>query len=240
MIEDPAALERIVAVQLTPSTVEEGGPEWCAFQDIQLIDLSYFALPYTLFAISNDLNVFIDIAEEEVFDAFPSTLPSRVRKNLTVAWTGVKIVEAFLRVHNVDIEVPDADVLRSSLELVYSPDLGRARTAADDFVEVIVNAAAGKARSFTWGLRDGVMWFQLTPAFNFFATMRARQHRSTLSRSAIKSQLSELESEYTVPPKVMDFDGKKILAYGVDLKQAADAGLDVPTSIKQNSITIRL
>lgn len=240
-VSDPAALERVIVAHLTPATIEEGSASWNAFQDIQSLDLEMLARDYIQYTLEADVGALLREAEDAVFDAFDTTLPSRVRRNLIVCYFGILAARDYFSRHNQEFGPENgATVLEDALEHVYSTTLGRAPTAADEFVEIIINAAARGSSSFPWELRGSVLWFQLSPAFEYFVSSRARQRRSTLSRDAIQSQLMERVGEYSVTPEVKKIKGRKILAYGIDIAKAHLGGLDVPEAFSTKSITIDL
>lgn len=240
-VSDPAALERVIVAHLTPSTIEEGTESWNAFQEIQALELELMAKAFLQYSLKADVRQLLLNAEDAVFDAFDTTLPSRIRRNLIVCYFGVLAITEFFSQYDI-VFAPEngASVLQESLDHVYSTSLGRAPTAADEFVEVIVNAAARRTSGFPWELRGSVLWFQLTPAFEYYVSSRVRQRRSTLSRDAIQSQLMELVGEYSVSPEVRKIKGRKVLAYGIDIAKAHIGGLDVPEAFNTKSITIDL
>lgn len=238
-VSDPAALERVVVVTMTPKTIEEEGPAWCALQELlETTRLPSFAMPYWQHMLTTDIVELMQQAEYDIFEAFPETLPNRIRRNLTVVWFGVRSYMEFMEGLGVEIDDVDATVLTDCLGAVYSTTLGRAATAADEFAEFIVNAAAQKTKTFPWAYEAGILWFQHTPAFEYFLSRRASQRLSTLTREALKLQLRELIDDYTVPPEVRELKGRKVMAYGIDLTRAHKAGLDLPESFKQGQFIV--
>jgi hypothetical protein len=230
MLDDPAALERIISVQPDVVTVAEGSQAHQAYLQLELMDLTLLARPFYQYAIATDIKYILDQAEEDIYGTFVEQLPTRIRRNLTLCWTGILLFADFLN-KTYDVEFLPAEgpeVLRSVLERVYSTRLGRASTAADDFVEAVVNAAARKLSAFPWSFDTGVLWFQLAPAFEYWVGQKVRQRQSALTQRAIRSQLSEMASEYMLEPSVRVIRSKTVLAYGVNLQKAYEAGLDVP------------
>jgi hypothetical protein len=210
MFEDSASLERIIAVRMIPASISEGTAAHAAFGKIGGVDL-------------------------------PMTLPNRIRGNLVVVWAGIQLLSSFMQSNNLHCyPKAGAAVLDACLHNVFSTRLGRASTEADTFVELIVNAAARGIRSFPYAVEGDVLWFQLAPAFEYYTSQRSLQRRNTLGRGAIATQLGELTSEYTLEPRVMVIRQKKVLAYGVHLKRAAAAGLDLPRQVKLGEYTIVL
>lgn len=238
-VDDPAAMERVIAVTLSPQTIKEGSPCYQAYQLLAQVRLEKFAYPYLAYTLTADVPALLDQAIDQIHEAFPMVLPDRIRRNVTVAWCGILAFNDFLAQHNRGVwPLEQAHVMTHALQNVYSPNLGRAPTAADSFVEFIVNVAAQKLTYFPWELEGTVLWFQLTPAFEYFCRQRAFQHRATLSRDAVRIQLGELEVDFTLPPAVRDIKGRRALAYGIDLAKAHKAGLDVPSSFDLKTIIV--
>jgi hypothetical protein len=242
MLDDPAALERIVSVQPNVETVREGSDAFQAFQELQVQNLSLMSLPYYYYAIRTDINLLLDQAVEDIYAEFEQPLPARIRKNLTVVWVGVLLFADFLKTtYGVDfMPAQGAAVLRRSLEHVYSTRLGRAPVAADGFIETVVNAAARKVNAFPWALEGEILWFQLSPAFEYWRSQQVRQRQDSLTRKAILGQLQELVGEYMVSSAAKVIKGRNVLAFGVSLPQAYEAGLDVPQQFKTHQFVIDL
>jgi len=241
MLDDPASLERIVAVRMVPQVIAEGGNAHGAFQQLQSLELSEFAGPYLAYTLGIDVPRLLDAAEDDIAQAFQVELPQRIRRNITVVWFGVLAFNAFAERYGIEC-IPDegAVVLRQALEHVYSPRLGRAPTEADSFIEVTVNAAARGVRAFPWSVDGSTLWFQLMPAFEYYVIQRAHQRKSTLTRGAIRAQLLELRFEYILGPTVRIIGNKKVGAYGVNLPKAYKAGLDIPGKINIKQFTVRV
>lgn len=241
MVEDSASLERIIAVRMSPASIGEGTSANSMFGKIGAINLNEFTAPYFEYIMQCDHAILLDAAEQDVFEAFPMVLPNRIRSNLIVVWAGVQIFSSYMQHLNLHCHPSEgAKILHASLHNVFSTKLGRAPTEADSFVELIVNAAARGIRSFPFIIENEVLWFQLAPAFEYYTSQRTVQRRETLGRGAIATQLGELTTEYMLPPQVRMVKQKKVLVYGVHLKRAAVAGLDLPRQINQGEITIIL
>ncbi len=241
-LEDPAAMERMIVVVLSPQTIQEGSDCWLAFQDIRALTLRNFALPYLMHTLESDVALLLDMAEEHINEAFPQILPDRVRRNLTVGWVGVLSFMEFLSNYGVDCYPKDGpSVMRQALLNVYSVARGRAPIAADSFAEFVVNGAAQKSRRFPWHLDNttGILWFQLLPAYETYTSFKARQRRDVLSKNALRIQLAELENEYMASPRVMELQGRSVFAFGIDLARAYKMGLDIPESFTSKSITFQ-
>ena len=241
MVEDPASMERVLAVRTVPAYIEEGTGANDAFDRLTVNDLGAIATPYYVYTMNFDLASALDQAEDALSTEFPQTLPARIRKNLTVAWLGILSFSSFMKSHGVYCHPRDGTgVLRNSLSNVYSIKLGRAPTEADTFVEVIINQCARGTQVFPNVVEDDILWFQLSPAFEWYIGQRARQRRDTLSRKAISTQLIELTREYVVSPKTCVVHGKQVTAYGIDLHKANKAGLDVPSDWARREFVVVL
>ena len=231
MLADSASLERAITVQMNPSDISEGSDCYSAFDQLQSMRLHGFAPHYLQFILRVNLPLILDAAEQEIYEAFPQSLPNRIRRNLIVAWCGVLTLDRYLKRYGLEM-LPDegAAVMRESLHNVYSAKLGRAPTEADAFMETIINGAARGTRVFPWVVdADRLFWFQLAPAYDFYISARLRQRRASLSSQAIRAQILEMQDEYTVDSKIMVIQGKKVLAYGINLQNAHRSGLDIPT-----------
>ncbi len=241
MISDPAALERMIVVLLGKGTVVEEGPCWRAFNELVCIDLRSYARPYWLHCLQEDIKGIIPAAMETVRKSFTQSLPDRIRRNLGVCWAGVLSYQHFMAKYGVRVSLPSCQqALQGALDNVYSTQLGRAPVAADEFIEFVVNAAAGNSRSFPWEFDDtNILWFQMTPAYELYNSRRSHQRTNVLSKESLRTQMKELMDDYTVKPKLHRIDGKMVLAYGVDLERAAGCGLDVPASREDETLIIR-
>lgn len=238
-LDEPAAIERAIMVRMNKETVAENSPHFRAFRALMKQNLYAVATPYQMWCLSQSATE-IEEAYEEMIEAFPQRLPDRVRKNFAVVWFGIKKFAAFCAENGVaDFEPADGpQVLRKSLFNVYNLRLGRPPLAVDTFCEFVVNMASRRTEAFPWEISGGVLWFQLTPAFEMFNISMSRQKRDTLSRDSIKDQIMEIVGEYGRPPEIRTIAGKTVLAYGIDLKVAAECGLDIPSEIVSQTITI--
>jgi len=233
MLQDPAAMERIVAVHLHKDAVLKDTQAWKAFQVISKVNLESFAYPYILHTLQVPVLEQLEEAQGQIDYAFPYPMPDRVRRNLAVAWMGVRSYTDF-----IGSGMPHVEVMRSSLEGVYIIDRGRAPIAADDFIEFVANVAANGRTNFAYIFTDGVLWFHATPAYHAYATHAQRMGTPALSKPAMISQLEEM-SEFMLPPDVMRIDGKMVRAHGIDLQKAHDAQLDIPSDIQFEGWTIK-
>lgn len=231
LIADPAAKERILAVVMHPVAVAEGSEHYDANRALAKLDLSSFAGGYLQFCLGfldDELPQRLRSARDAVFSAFPDRLPDRVRNNLTVAFLGIQSFCEY-----TGLGVPDASVLSESLRSVFDIVAGRAPVAADELVEDLVNAAAGSSRSFHWEYDHDpdTFWFQLSSAYSWWT----RTKRGTLGRDAIRSQLRELE--YVFGPESRGHGARWM--YGVNLAQAHQLGLDIPSNWDPKTLEVK-
>jgi hypothetical protein len=237
-MDDPAIMERALIVSLSPQVIYEGEPAWEVFQQLNSLDLNQFTLPYLQYTLAADLPVLLDAAEGDMHSVFPRRMPDRIRRNLTVCWLGVLAYTQFMNAQGVSLNPPNPAVLEESLTNVFSYALERAPMAADVFVEYVVNMAAQQRATWPWTLKGGILWFQVSPAYAAFCTQMVRQRTETLSKSALIAQLGEMQSDYMVGSAPKDIDGKRVLAFGVDIRQAHESGLDIPEVFDPKRFTI--
>ena len=233
LITDPAARERVVAVQLSSSTVAEGSDAYSAFQRLRSSLPKQFAGHYIqqLIAQANakELDQVLTDARTSMFEAFPQPLPDRIRNNYTVVLFGTK-----LWCNAVGLPHIDPKLLADSIGLVYSVEAGRGRLLIDDFIEDVVNGCNRGTSTFKWhySSEEKILYFQLSPAHSWWLVTRRRQGRGTLERSAMQAQLKEVS--YSVDPQVVD----NAWLYGVHLPSAVNGGLDIPNHLDTMEIHI--
>lgn len=232
LITDPAARERIVVAHLHPNTIAEGSDAYRMFQELRDKLPEGFAGYYyaRVLSLMPDLPAMLAEARAKIFEAFPASLPDRVRNNHIVAYLGIMLWCTI-----TGSERPSPLVLLQSISSVYNMEAGRATTLADTMVEDIVNAVAQGTTYFStaYNKDEGTLWFQLTPAHSWWVSSRRRSGRGALEREAIKAQLKE--APYSVSPQVIS----DVWMYGVDLVKAAEAGLDIPTKIADRVFVVR-
>jgi len=237
IIADAAAKERIVAVNLHPSSIEEGSTAFKAFRLLRDQPLEGFAPPYYQFTLRRDIQVQLARAQEVIAKVFPEVLPDRVRNNLMVSLFGMMSFSDFT---NTQLPENLRCVLEPVLKAVWSPLLGRSMTLADEFVEYIVNTAALKHAGFFHVVEKGVMWFQLATAFQSWLRVRRGGGQQSLDRDAIRTQLIERDvgtggkGQYVILPKIV----QGTWCYGVDLEAAHASGLDIPDHIDFNTLQV--
>lgn len=226
VITDPAGQERIVLARLRPSTISEGTAAYGAFRALTGNIPRGFGAAHIQACLSRvhdgTATAMLDDAKIMMAQAFPATLPDRVRNNYTVALFGTHLFCTFT---GLDVYIDPKLFIESVKDLV-NLETGRGRTQVDDFVESVVNGLSGVIPfKATYDAAGKIVWFQLAPAHNWWIRNRRQQGRSALERDAIKTQLRE--APYSVDPKVID----ATYMHGISLASANEVGLDVPTSL---------
>lgn len=237
-VDDPAIQERALVVSLSPHTIREFEDAYEAFHELAEIDLRGFALPYYTHALNADVDLLIDSAEQDIMSAFPVRLPDRIRKNLTVCWFGILSFAQFMESQGVRCMPNSPEILGETLSNVYSYQLERAPVAADDYVEYIVNMGAQGRQLFPYELDGKILWFQNAPAYDSYTVQRTRQRKEVLSKAAIIGQLGEMKEDFIVGPEVRMVQGKRLVAYGIDIVKAKESGLDIPDAFSSNTFTV--
>lgn len=234
MIQDPAAMQRIVVAQLHPDSIAEGTEAQKTFKIFRRKKWNGFA-PYfiqrTLSKIEDDsLSALLEQAEQEMYSVYEGRMPERIRANHTVAYMGV-----CLWCDAVGMDRPSPNVLEGSISAVFDLKSGRSRTIADGMVEDVVNACSSGLNSFRWtGVTEGDhVYFQLASAHSWWLASRRRQGKGGLERDAVRAQLKE--APYVVGPYVV----KDALMYGIDLRKAVDYGLDIPVVVRMHEFTMK-
>jgi len=232
LIEDPAARERIVVAHLHPDAITENSKAHNAFKKLQGNIPRTFGGWYIQQVLKREkeLKSLLKTASKAVFKAFPKKMPDRVRNNHTVVYFGILLWCKIL-----EIEPPEAAIMETSISSVFDINAGRARTLADSMTEDLVNMIAqGRPRfNHAYNEETNVIWFQLAPAHTWWITSRRQQGRGALERDALRAQLRE--APYSVPPQSIN----DAWMYGVDLQQAADIGLDIPSKLSERTLVIR-
>lgn len=232
LISDPAARERLVVAHLHPSAIAEGTECYANFQTVRAEMPEGFGGHYLVEVLKMlpHLTDLLAEARTKIFEAFPKSLPDRVRNNHIVVYFGILL---WCRI--TGSEIPDASVVTKSISSVFNIEAGRAATLADAMSEDLINAVAQGATYFNtaYNTEEGILWFQLSPAHSWWVTSRRRSGRGALERDAIKAQLRE--APYSVPPQVVS----DAWMYGIDLAKAVEAGLDVPSKIPERVFVVR-
>lgn len=235
LITDPAARQRVVVVLLKTATIDEGSEAYDAFNQLRTKLPRTFGGYYIRQLLTSmedgSLARVLEISKNAMFAAFPSKLPDRVRNNHIVAYAGVlKWCEV------VGLEPPSALVMAQSINAVYDTKVGRGRMLVDDMVEDIVNECAAATQRFKWEYDADTytVWFQMATAHSWWTEKRRRQGRGALERDSLRQQLSEVE--YAIPGA----NRNGTWMYGIRLKDAVTAQLDVPDEIKVGVFTLHV
>lgn len=237
-IDDAACRERMVAVDYHPSSVAEGTEAWQAYQDLQTLKMHFarFATGYLttcldLLDSTSPVNLSTELSQArmEVSSVFTSQLPDRIRNNLSVCWFGIKRFCAY-----TSQALPSPEVLRSCLENVFNSKMGRTLTLADEFTTDLINYLSSHKASVEWTISDSgsEAWFQMTPAYNWWVGHRRRMGAAYLGLPAVKTQLKE--SKYFLPMREVG----KMWMVGIDLKIAAQEGLDLSAALDKRTLRV--
>jgi hypothetical protein len=238
IIGDPAAKERIVAVPLHPEMISENTDCYVAFMRLQGLDLELFAAGYIMHTLKQDVASLYKYAVNKVQESFLGVLPTRVRSNLTVAALGIYSFCNYTKIPEPNLK----EVLAVALSTVWNVDMGRGSTLVDLFVERIVNAVSMNEARFFFRVKDNVMWFQLSTAFDYWMRQRRAVNLPTLDRDAIRIQLVERymtrggKGQYIREGKVVE----GCWCYGIDLEKAVASGLDIPDRLDLSSLIVHI
>jgi hypothetical protein len=232
VVEDPAAKERLIISILHPQSISELSAAYRSmgrFRELFGTNPGGYIIQRLLGKVPSLLDT-LKQSHAELTEAFPIQIPDRVRRNYTVAWTGIKW---WCDIAGMDL--PDVKTLQSSIDQIYDTVTGRSKTLADFMVEDIANAASSGTQGFRFTLmNEGTeLWFQMASAHNYWATSRRRQGRAALERDAIRNQIKE--ATYFIEARAID----GVWMFGIDLQKAFDTGLDLPSHINLASITVR-
>jgi hypothetical protein len=247
MISDAAIRERIIIARMAPDATNESGEMYTAFKALHaqfdnaqrarngISDPSAFGAAYLQFVLreveSGAAKRWLDLAHQQVHEAFPGNLPDRVRNNFIAVWFGVLTFCAFSGVF-----VPGADVLAPAIGAVVNMDTGRAQTQADEFVTSVINALNTSAQHRavpTYFEKDtGTLWFAFRQAHDWWLIERRKQARGALELDALRAQFSE--APYSTETKRINGQ----LMRGVRLADAIKHGLEVRDSF--DVMTIQL
>lgn len=238
IVGDPAAKERIIAVPLHPETIAEGTNCYRAFNELQGLALEEFAAGYIMYTLRQDVSSMLEYAEKRIQESFKGVLPTRVRSNLVVVTLGIASYCNYTSTPEPDY----GTVLAGALESVWNKEMGRGTTMVDIFVEKVVNAVAMNDARFFFRHRSGILWFQLSTAFDYWMRQRRSINQPTLDRDAIRLQLIERYvtkegfGQYILEGRVVD----NCWCYGIDLDKAVKAGLDIPNEIRLSEVTFHI
>ena len=244
-LSDPAALERIIQINMHPEDIAEQSAEFEAFQDLTMMDLGKVGSHYLISTL--DAEHHWDDALSICRQAFPQSLPDRVRRNLSVVVVGMLNIEKMAA--SFKIRWPSmtsefvADVLGECLSNIVNPETGRTAIIVDEFIEDMINEAAkDTAHPFAFIYEPDVneIWFHLSSAMGWWTIRRRMQNKPALDVAAIKAQLRERMFNAATGPKVGQYvvgreartiEARTRWCYGVDVSAAGATGLDIPTRL---------
>ncbi len=250
-VSDPAALERIIQVNLHPEDIAEDSEAFTAFKEVTTeVNLKAVGTSYIQFCLTQKLE--IEKARGLIKESFPDTLPDRVRRNLTTMVTGLLNLSAWAAHHKVDFpEITSVfvhDVFKTVLDDIINVDAGRSLILADVLVEDMINEAArtngvDTPFVFKYDSKKNVVWFHLSTTLGWWYKHRRQQDKATLDTAAIKSQLKERfvhmngegpdvpKGQYVVDAKPVYVDGSTRHCYGISIEAAKNSGLDIPDAV---------
>ena len=251
-ISDPAAKERALIVYYSPENIRAGTEAAEVFREVAELPLHKFTGRYIQSTLECGTTQVSEMWEEcklKVNETFTGNLPDRVRRNMTVAYFGMKAFERFVSRYTT-IELPSANVLRSSLEEIVTDGMDRGWSLVDDLVEDVINyIASGDCRDIFWRWDNaaGVLWIHLSTAKAWWYQFRRRQGQPILDSPAIKMQLKERDAtiragsgQYVCGSRAQHASsgvGSKHM-FGVSLEEAVASGMDIPDTISMTRIYI--
>lgn len=245
-LQDHAARERSIVLNLNPETIKEGTECHKVFREISKLPLIGFAGRYiqrTLIESPKSVEARFHKATEELFDAIPHPIPDRLRRNMAVVLVGLQLYNEHMAAFGVAPIHWTPETFRPMLEeLLVTFDSWRTRALVDDFVEDLVTYVD----SDQWNSHQGffiqydelsnIIWFHLPGAVGWWAAKRRREGRLLLELSALRAQLRERSGG----PEAFVYDqrerrtpsGLTRSCYGINLGKCRDGGLDVPSKLR--------
>lgn len=254
---DPAAKERSVIINFDPGVIEVGLPAWQAFEALTAMPLSDFAGRYvqrTLREDSESIRTLFDSSLGLIHRAVQRKLPDRVRRNLAVCLTGIRLLKDHLQ--SLDLDLPDitsefiSEIFEGSIEHTVLGITGRTSALVDEFVEDLINqiamSDARKPFFYKIDMEKGILWMHLSTALNWWFQKRRSEGRPVLESAAMKTQLREREQsrrggqgQYVLSRQAVNIGGTTKWCYGLDLAVCHEC-LDVPDTIREAIIALHL
>lgn len=228
-VADPAARQRIIAINLVPEDIQEGSPTHKAFQSLSILPLRGLAGPYVQHTLSQDVRALHKEATTRFNKAFPGALPDRVRNNYIVTVLGILSYTAFFGTKFPNLR----RVLEPSIHELVNAE-GRTSLIVDEFIEDVINAVGLRTSGsffYKYNESENVLRFHLTTALRWWFAKRRREGGDALRTTAIKQQLKERHKSYAVEPKGISVEGATKWMYGIDLSRALAEGLDIPETL---------
>ena len=240
IISDAAAKERIIALVLHPEDIAEKSDAWRCFMNVREANWDGYAQRYYTYVLNLNVPEVVKQARTILAETYTQTLPDRVRNNLTVVAVGVL---SFCGFANRPLPSDWHLVLDAPLSAVWNDKLGRTTALVDEFTEDIVNGISRGRADFTYRVEGGgvIIRFQLSSAFQWWASQRRRQGFVVLERDAIRNQLAERSmtrgtaGQYTLMPE----QAGNALMWGINLTAAKEAGLDIVDKIIEHVLTVK-
>lgn len=254
-ISDPATKERSLMVNLDPGNIAVGSNAWSSFNTLIELPLRGFAGNYIRFTLREQFDLRAMLQEElhRVDTALDRTLPDRVRRNFALPLLGLTLLEKHLSDYGVTLPERTPEFVRDMLdpvaEITILSTTGRTITAADEFVEDIINEvslAKGPYFKYRYLQEENELWFHLSTAIRWWYQKRRREGQPSLEASAIKVQLAERdvnerpgEGQYIVGRRTINVGGTAMWCYGISLDEAHRV-LDIPDRLRTKTVNIEL
>lgn len=247
-ISDPACMERLIQVTMHPESIAEDTEPYKAFQTLR--DLPLGIIGTRLIAWLLDYETRFEDALDLVKEAFPVSLPDRVRRNFAVVTVGLQAFEGFCEL--LDVEFPHitsefiGKVMTPALDNIVNQDTGRTHLAVDEFITDLVNAVAQSvdqrppAFIFKYDSRANIFYFHLTSALSWWFKHRVAQRLEVRDSAAMKAQLRERMPKgnkdyspgfYIGEPGPKSIERRPTHVYPVDLEMAVKTGLDIGSKL---------
>lgn len=224
VVSDPAAQQRIITVHPLEVTIQEGSQSYTVFNAVRTeIPMLGGYLIRTALRMIEDGSLLKELkaAHEDMFTTYPGRMPDRIRNNYTVVRLGVR-----LWCLATGDKLPPTCVFKPGIEAVYDTKTGRGRTAADDFVESVLNEIVVRmgATQFKWTYdkEAKVVYFQLAAHSWWMQVKRREGNQAPLALQAIRIQLKE--QSYFIERYIHN----GMVMVGVNLATAIKVGLEVP------------
>jgi hypothetical protein len=246
-VEEPANQERMITVNLVPEHIVDGTTAFRAFQGFTRLDLHLFPGRYVQYCLQQPKptkDSFITY-ERQARALSDVALPARIMMNFAVLCYGKELFERFLGLYGLQLPplLANGKALAESLSFVFSTKSGRTTLGVDGFVEDVINDVAMKGgQDFNWRHEpeEGLLWFHLKSAYNWWIKEALRRGRDELSHNAIRQQLKERQGEY-----VLESGGDRKYAAGttwwmwpLDLKKVAET-MDTPEKLDTDVIVMK-
>ena len=238
-LPDQAAKERVIAVGMSPNDISPGSEAALAFEDLQTMDLSFFAGPFIRWAMGLPVMPLWQQAEAAIKLAFPGHLPHRVRRNITVAYTGLVALKEYCDLCGVAFDLPEAHIMSSTVGGVVS-DTGVSQMAVDEFVEDLINHFAiygGVDFAVLLDTDRQWFWFHGRSAYTWWQQHRTRLRLGSLEYKSLVKQLKERSVESYVlgdgQSTNQPYSRQIWRMFGIDLFKAARDGLEIPQEVRK-------